>query len=106
MRQRRQTMAKSLVGVTIGWSALTAIFLLFLPPVRNIDAAEFSCPSGNVPCLISSIETANLLPGTHAILLDPGIYTLPASLRNPTDIPSEDTENGLPSIKSSIRIEA
>ncbi len=99
-------MAKSLVGVTIGWSALTAIFLFFLPPVRNIDAAEFSCPSGNVPCLISSIETANLLPGAHAILLDPGIYTLSASLRTPTDPSVADAVNGLPSIKSSVRIEA
>lgn len=99
-------MGKSLVHVTIGCSALTAIFLLFLPPVRNIDAAEFSCPAGNVPCLISSIETANLLPGAHAILLDPGIYTLPASLRTPTDPSVADAVNGLPSIKSSVRIEA
>ena len=99
-------MANSLVDVTISWSALTAIFLLFLTPVRKMEAAEFSCPPGNVPCLISSIETANLVPGAHTITLDPGTYTLPASLRNPTDNPSEDTENGLPSIKGSIRIEA
>jgi hypothetical protein len=99
-------MANSLVDVRISWSALTAISLLFLTPVKKIDAAEFSCSSGNVTCLISAIETANLLPGAHTIMLDPGIYTLPASLRSPTDPSVADAVNGLPSIKGSIRIQA
>ena len=77
---------------------LIIVVLLLVPTLGQ--AAEFFCPSGDVTCLVASINDANALPGHHVINLEPGIYTLPM-LDNSTD-----GSNGLPSITGSIEIKA
>lgn len=72
-------------------------FILLLAPGIHINAAEFSCSSGNVTCLIASINQANTLPGQHVINLDPGTYTLQAI---------DNEQNGLPIIRSALQITA
>lgn len=72
-----------------------------LVSLERVYAAEYSCGSGDVTCLIASINDANTLPGQHIIKLDPGKYTLQA-----IDNGEFSNANGLPVIKSSIRIEA
>jgi hypothetical protein len=79
---------------------LVASILLILGTLEFVDAADFFCPSGNVNCLIASINNANGMPGDHVINLEPGIYTL-QMVDNMTDGP-----NGLPSIRRSIQIQA
>jgi len=74
--------------------------VLILATLESVDAADFSCSSGNVTCLIASINDANGMPGEHVINLEPGIYTVQAE-DNATD-----GANGLPSISRSIRIQA
>jgi hypothetical protein len=74
--------------------------ILILGAFEVVHAAEFFCSSGNVTCLIASINDANGMPGEHIINLEPGIYTLQI-VDNITDGP-----NGLPSIRRSIRIQA
>ena len=59
-------------------------------------AAEFFCPTGNVTCLIASINEANGDPGEHTITLEPGAYSLHAE---------SSLDSGLPVITSSIRIQ-
>ena len=73
--------------------------LVILGALEPIHAADFFCSSGNVTCLIASINDANGMSGEHIITLEPGIYTLQI-VDNITD-----GANGLPSIKRSIRIQ-
>ena len=82
------------------------VLMFFLTPVLQVHANEFSCSSGDVTCLINSIDAANGLPGEHTIKLAPGIYTLRASLRDPNGPLNADVVNGLPSITGSIQIQA
>ena len=63
------------------------------------DAAEFVCLSGDVACLISSINTANANGERNTITLEAGTYTL-TTVNNNTDGP-----NGLPSITSILTIQ-
>jgi len=85
--------------VVRGLPMLALVALLFgkLEPVR---ADDFFCSSGDVSCLIAAINSANVIVGKHAIVLEPGIYTLQV-VNN-----SNDGANGLPSITNSILIEA
>jgi hypothetical protein len=76
------------------WVYQAAIFTLaFLWPLESVHPAEFFCSSGDVTCLIASINDANGMSGDHTINLEPGIYTLYA-VDNTIDGP-----NGLPSIR-------
>ena len=61
-------------------------------------AAEFACTSGDVACLISSIEAANSNGESDTITLEAGTYTL-TEVNNDTEGP-----NGLPSITSPLQI--
>src|SRR5262249_25030179 len=61
-------------------------------------AAEFSCLSGDVACLIAAINTANTNGQANTITLEAGTYTLTA-VDNTNDGP-----NGLPSIRSTLTI--
>jgi hypothetical protein len=70
--------------------------LLTSPPIQ---AADFSCPSGDVACLIAAINTANGNGEEDTITLAAGTYTVTA-VDNSTD-----GENGLPSITSPITIQ-
>jgi hypothetical protein len=76
---------------------LVASIALILGTLESVHAAEFFCSSGNVTCLIASINAANGLPGEHTINLEPGSYTLQAI---------DNGANGLPVISGSIRIQA
>jgi hypothetical protein len=76
------------------------LVMAFIGAVGPVHAAEFFCSSGNVTCLIASINKANKRAGSHTVNLEPGIYTL-QMVDNMTD-----GANGLPSIKRSIRIQA
>ena len=55
---------------------LAASIVLILGSLQPVSAADFFCASGNVTCLIASINSANGMPGKHIINLEPGIYTL------------------------------
>jgi len=63
------------------------------------QAAEFACVSGDVACLISSINTANGNSQVNTITLEAGSYTL-TDVNNDTNGP-----NGLPSITSTLSIQ-
>jgi acetyltransferase-like isoleucine patch superfamily enzyme len=80
------------------WVVVSIVSIL--ATLESIHAADFFCPSGNVTCLIAAINDANGMPGGHTINLEPGIYTLQI-VNNMTD-----GENGLPSIRGSIQIQA
>jgi hypothetical protein len=60
-------------------------------------AAEYSCTSGDVTCLIASINTANETAGENIITLEPGNYTLQAI---------DNDANGLPLIRRHVRIQS
>jgi hypothetical protein len=79
---------------------LVGSIVLILGTLEYVHAADFSCPSGDVNCLIASITSANGMLGSHTINLKPGSYTLQA-VDNGGFI-----GNGLPVISSSIRIQA
>ncbi len=74
--------------------------VFFFGTVGSVHGADFFCSSGDVTCLIASINEANGRPGTHTINLESGIYTL-ETVDNSTD-----GANGLPSITGSIEIKA
>src|SRR6266404_9825827 len=81
-------------------SSLTLGLILILGTSWVAHGSEFFCPSGNVTCLIATINSANAIRGKHTIHLEPGIYTLQV-VHNTTE-----GRNGLPSITRSIRIQA
>jgi hypothetical protein len=74
-------------------------FVALLTP--RIYAAEYSCTSGDITCLIASINNANAVSGEHIINLEPGSYTLQT-----IDNISDARESGLPSVRGFIRIRA
>jgi hypothetical protein len=76
--------------------ALT-VLLLALWAITPVHAADFSCQSGDVTCLIAAINEANAMPGEHTINLEPGSYTLQRI---------DNGMNGLPVISGSIKIQA
>jgi hypothetical protein len=78
---------------------LVQLMLLVTLIAPHIYAAEYSCTSGDVTCLIASINDANTLPGQHIINLEPGNYTLHA-IDNEVSL----NANGLPVITSSVQI--
>ena len=80
---------------------LMASIVLIFGTLESVHAAEFFCPSGDVTCLIATINEANGMPGEHVINLEPGSYTLQTVDNGP---PFDG--NGLPVITSSIRIQA
>ena len=90
--------------MTIAWRILkmcclvqlmSLVFVGLLTP--HIYAAEYSCASGDISCLIASINEANGLEGEHTIILEPGNYTLHAI---------DNGANGLPSIRGRIKIQS
>ena len=82
---------KRLVG------ALVVAFFISLGSLGH--AAEFTCASGNVDCLITAIRAANGLIGPSTILLTPGTFTLTV-VDNDTGGP-----NGLPSVTNTLTIQ-
>ena len=86
-------------GLALRSIALSAAFGLTLVTSLPVQAANFHCGAGNVPCLIAAITEANANgEKKNRILLDAGTYTLTA-VDNSTD-----GANGLPSITSSLEI--
>src|SRR5262245_57519446 len=86
--------------VNIPILAIIAYFCAFaLSP--SIQAAEFSCPSGDVDCLIASIKEANANgAATNTISLGPGKFTLTQPFNSTDTIDSVDGPAGLPRIRS------
>src|SRR5215510_12608570 len=60
------------------WGGIVGGVLLLslasLPPLSQ--AADFTCTSGNVPCLIEAINQANANGDANTITLDVGIYPI------------------------------
>ncbi len=79
---------------------IVALIVFFLGTVGSAHGADFFCSSGDVTCLIASINQANGIPGSHTITLEPGVYML-ETVDNVTD-----GANGLPSIMGPIEIKA
>ncbi len=75
-----------------------ALLIGALGLARPLPAAEFSCPAGDVACLIDAITQANTNGEANTITLETGTYTLTA-VDNTTDGP-----NGLPVITSTLTI--
>ena len=75
---------------------LTVLAVLLLAfAIRPAYATDFFCPTGDVTCLIEAINQANQTPEEDTIFLEPGVYNLLSRVDGP---------NGLPSIRTPIRI--
>ena len=48
---------------------LVASIVLILGTLEYVHAADFSCPSGDVTCLIAKINSANGMPGSTLSIL-------------------------------------
>ena len=79
-------------------ATLTLLLLAFLA-IQPVCSAEFFCPSGDVTCLIASINEANRNGEDNTINLELGTYTL-TTVDNNTQGP-----NGLPSITGRMTIQ-
>jgi hypothetical protein len=71
---------KNITGLIL--TVYCSAVLTFLK-IQLADAAEFSCASGDVTCLIAAINEANAVSGEHTIHLEPGSYTLKPILGTP-----------------------
>ncbi len=81
--------------------AVTTIAVVqFLPLSSRANAETIQCGAGDVQCLISAINQANVDPHNTTIHLAGGIYAL-TSLNNVANGP-----NGLPTITSPVTVEA
>jgi hypothetical protein len=78
---------------------LVALLIGALGLAQPRRAAEFTCASGNVACLIDAINQANANGEANRITLRRGIYTFTA-VDNDTDGP-----NALPSVTSQLTIQ-
>jgi len=96
MRRSLLSAALSLPDLFVSFS-FSLIFALAM--AHPGQAAEFTCVSGDVACLISAINTANGNSQVNTITLEAGAYTL-THVNNDTDGP-----NGLPSITSTLSIQ-
>ena len=77
---------------------IVAVLIVALGIAQPVGAALFTCASGDVACLIVSINTANANGEVNLIRLDAGTYTLTAVDNN------TDGSNGLPSITRPLTI--
>ena len=73
---------------------VTAIVFI-VAGLQPAHAADFFCLSGDVNCLIDSINNANGMTGKHIINLEPGLYS----------VQIDNAPIGLPPISGSIRIQ-
>jgi hypothetical protein len=80
-------------ALRIGLLAALLLWALGLAP--PLQAAEFTCASGNVACLINAINQANANGEANRITLRRGTYTLTAV---------DNDENGLPVITSPLTV--
>jgi hypothetical protein len=78
---------------------LVALLISALGLAQPVQAAEFTCASGDVACLIDAINQANANGEANRITLRRGTYTLTA-----VDNGSGEDTNGLPVITSSLTI--
>src|SRR5262249_28841075 len=87
------------ISSSVSMISIVGLSLALVPPA--VQAATFSCASGDVQCLIIAINQANAnLQPENTIHLEAGTYTL-TNIDNNTDGP-----NGLPSITSTLTIDA
>jgi hypothetical protein len=83
-----------------GISTISIVGLALALAAPAVQAATFTCASGDVQCLIIAINQANAnLQPENTIHLEAGTYTL-TNIDNNTDGP-----NGLPSITSTLTID-
>jgi hypothetical protein len=86
-------------GGTLKSGLLMALVIGALGLAPPLQAAEFTCASGNVACLIDAINQANANGEANTITLEAGTYTLTA-VDNTTD-----GFNGLPSVTGVVTIQ-
>ena len=96
---------KAYLGVLWGGGTLkgglrVALLIGALGLAQPLRAAEFTCASGNVACLIDAINQANANGKANKITLRRGTYTLTAVDNSPT----LGDQNGLPVITSPLTI--
>jgi hypothetical protein len=84
---------------TLKSGLLVALLIGALGLAQPLRAAEFTCASGNVACLIDAINQANANGEANRITLRRGTYTFTA-VDNDTDGP-----NALPSVTSQLTIQ-
>lgn len=89
-------------GGTLKGGLLVALLIGALGLAQPLRAAEFTCASGNVPCLIDAINQANANGTANRITLRRGTYTLTAVDNITEGSPNE--RNGLPSITSTLTL--
>jgi hypothetical protein len=82
----------------IGSVSIAAAFIGALMLSQPGQAAEFTCTSGDIACLIKAIREANANGEANTITLEAGTYPL-ITVDNNTD-----GSNGLPSITSSLTL--
>jgi hypothetical protein len=87
------------VAGLLGSGPVLAMLVGLLGLWQAARAADFSCPGGDVTCLIDAITQANANGEANTITLDAGTYTLTA-VNNDTDGP-----NGLPSVTGIVTIQ-
>jgi hypothetical protein len=73
--------------------------ILLTSAVRICTAAMYTCPAGDVACLIAALHTANSTPEPDTIQLAVGTYTLTAP-----DKETSDGLNGLPVVTGQLTI--
>jgi hypothetical protein len=88
---------------TLKSGLLVALLIGALGLAQPLQAAEFTCASGNVACLIDAINQANANGEANRITLRRGTYTLTA-VDNGSGLPGD--VNGLPVITSALTITA
>jgi hypothetical protein len=87
---------------------VSGALLLLVTLAQPSQAAEFSCATGDVACLIDAINTANANGEVNTIFLEAGFYTLLSPFGHtpldPSD-PAFHTAVGLPEITSTLTIQ-
>jgi hypothetical protein len=86
-------------GGTLRSGLLVALLIGALGLAQPLQAAEFTCASGDVACLINAINQANANGEANRITLRRGTYGLTA-----VDNGTEPDVNGLPVITSALTI--
>src|SRR5262245_46956187 len=76
MNTLKDQRARPWVACLLGKLAVVGAMIVFLADLGSVQAAVFQCPSGDVACLIASINTANGNGENDTITLEAGRYIL------------------------------
>src|SRR5262245_40018461 len=94
-RERRTGIWRAHIPVDVPVAVAMVGMLMAMSPVQ---AAEFTCPSADVACLIKAINRANANGEANTIILEAGTYRLTERA------PEAEGSNGFPAITSPLTI--